>query len=670
MIFVTIDVFQGIKIFSLFFKVWKMTTINGLSNSTSSYVTLNSAHVNNVSSTALSNKQTPTMTTAATKYIQLQSVRPTIANSVATTHATSVVSPAAPQVMNNAVTLPTSSQTPRNPLATNINIPPGMVLTRTSSGQLVLVNGHHTANNTQQPMVTPATRIVTTIAMATNSTLVTTVGKTVSVVAPMNAVSKSEVKVPLTTTNPVNLSQDDMVNVNKCRNFLTTLIKLASTGGQPQETVRNVKTLVQNLIDDKIAPEDFTKQLQTELKSSPQPYLVPFLKKSLPLLRLTMMQQSQVSAVPPAAVVQAANRITSLQFDANKAPASPKPKTVPKVTKPFNKFVRTNVPDIRLPRVSSVGPALKHPSLQTPPPDGPQLQFHAPHPSAVSGAQSSSLTTIKPFTVNPLRGAQKWGATSAIGGGAYKEDDDINDVASMAGVNLLEESARILATNSDLVGTQTRSCEDDSVLNRAVLQKRMSEIASKNPQIQHIHADAIKFLSCAAESRIKDILHKLSGVVCHRMVNFKEEEHYKACGDVKTQLKFLQELDQIEKKKHDEAERDILMRAMKSRSKNDNPEQMRLKERAKEMQQQELEKMQIRNADETARNAIGPRKKRARIDSPMSTTSGLIENHMGTTSRNPTRSRTKRVNLRDLIFVMENEKETCKSTHLYKSYLK
>ena len=54
-----------------------------------------------------------------------------------------------------------------------------------------------------------------------------------------------------------------------------------------------------------------------------------------------------------------------------------------------------------------------------------------------------------------------------------------------------------------------------------------------------------------------------------------------------------------------------------SRSKNDNPEHLRLKERAKEMQQQELEKMQIRNADETARNAIGPRRKKARIDSPL-----------------------------------------------------
>lgn len=41
---------------------------------------------------------------------------------------------------------------------------------------------------------------------------------------------------------------------------------------------------------------------------------------------------------------------------------------------------------------------------------------------------------------------------------------------------------------------------------------------------------------------------------------------------------------------------------------------MRLKQRAKEMQQLEMEKMQIRNADETARNAIGPRRKKPKIE--------------------------------------------------------
>ncbi|KAM7289612.1 zinc finger BED domain-containing protein 4-like [Ixodes scapularis] len=73
----------------------------------------------------------------------------------------------------------------------------------------------------------------------------------------------------------------------KCKNFLSTLIRLASD--QPEQVASNVKGLIQGLIDGTIQPEDFTNQLQKELNSSPQPCLVPFLKKSLPYLRHSLM---------------------------------------------------------------------------------------------------------------------------------------------------------------------------------------------------------------------------------------------------------------------------------------------------------------------------------------------------------------------------------------------
>ena len=116
-----------------------------------------------------------------------------------------------------------------------------------------------------------------------------------------------------------------------------------------------MKALVQNLIDDKISPDEFTKRLQIELKSSPQPYLVPFLEvsincvlersvlqpdfkleflplqKSLPLLRLTMMQQTPGGQVP-VAVAQAALRVSTLNADV-KPPSSPRPKPPAKPTK-------------------------------------------------------------------------------------------------------------------------------------------------------------------------------------------------------------------------------------------------------------------------------------------------------------------------------------------------
>uniref|UniRef100_H2Z377 TAFH domain-containing protein n=1 Tax=Ciona savignyi TaxID=51511 RepID=H2Z377_CIOSA len=134
-----------------------------------------------------------------------------------------------------------------------------MVLTRSSNGQLVLVNGNQMPSTSGQPVISsnlataaPSARVMTTMA-TTSLSSITTVGKPVPVPTAVTQLTKpQETKIPQTKAASITLSQDDIVNVNKCRNFLTTLIKLASTGSQLPVTVRNVKALVQNLIDDKI----------------------------------------------------------------------------------------------------------------------------------------------------------------------------------------------------------------------------------------------------------------------------------------------------------------------------------------------------------------------------------------------------------------------------------
>ena len=54
-------------------------------------------------------------------------------------------------------------------------------------------------------------------------------------------------------------------------------------------------------------------------------------------------------------------------------------------------------------------------------------------------------------------------------------DDDINDVAAMGGVNLAEESQRILGS-TEFVGTQIRSCKDEVFLHMTPLQQRIKQI--------------------------------------------------------------------------------------------------------------------------------------------------------------------------------------------------
>ena len=58
---------------------------------------------------------------------------------------------------------------------------------------------------------------------------------------------------------------------------------------------------MQGLIDGRVEPEVFTTRLQRELNSSPQPCLVPFLKKSLPYLQhsLATRELTIEGVIPP-----------------------------------------------------------------------------------------------------------------------------------------------------------------------------------------------------------------------------------------------------------------------------------------------------------------------------------------------------------------------------------
>lgn len=122
----------------------------------------------------------------------------------------------------------------------------------------------------------------------------------------------------------------------------------------------------------------------------------------------------------------------------------------------------------------------------------------------------------------------------------------------MAGVNLSEESANILATNSGLVGAVTHSCKDEAFLSCALLQRRMLEIGEtrKNifemqhhPESTHLSltrhvllylfssgrrydvtdlgAEVVNYISHATQQRLQNLLEKVSQVAQHKNGNFK-----------------------------------------------------------------------------------------------------------------------------------------------------
>merc|ERR1712029_746130 len=126
------------------------------------------------------------------------------------------------------------------------------------------------------------------------------------------------------------------------------------------------------------------------------------------------------------------------------------------------------------------------------------------------------------------------------------------------------------------------------------------------------------------------------------------EGNYEVSQDIKQQLRFLEELDKMEKKRHEEAERELLLRAAKSRTKTDDPEREKLKAKAKDMQRDEAETIRHQEANRTALEAIGGPKKRK-----FGEVGGGGGAGASGSSNVPVRARTKRVHLRDVMFLME-----------------
>ncbi|TKS77815.1 TFIID subunit 4 RNA polymerase II [Collichthys lucidus] len=664
----------------------------------------------------------------------LQNLRTSVPSTIATTPPAGIRA-IAPQVLAPRLTQPQQN-------IQNIQLPPGMVLVRSESGQLLVIHQQTLAQMQAQsqsqsamtprpaaPTSTPPVQITslqapgasllarpvtpttiikqgspvqTTVTATTtlqrppvlqNTIMVggtaTTPGQplgTPTTVQPGAAATAVTQRVgPLgatgTPVTPTAITAETLENVKKCRNFLSTLIKLASSGKQSSETTANVKELVKNLLEAKIEPEDFTSRLYRELNSSPQPYLVPFLKRSLPALRQmtpdseAFIHQSllpQTSTPAAAAAAAAAASSTALTAVVLRPPlstaattatstAATKTTVISLTQTPHSKpglivpqqqgtIVRPQVTLAQSPLVTLRGQS--HSRIVVGQPQVVKQLQTAVKPTLAPGAKG-----VQVVSQTPLTAAQKIKLKEA-GGGTFRDDDDINDVASMAGVNLSEESARILATNSELVGAVTRSCKDETFLSTSLLTRRALEIGKKFG-VSELGTDVINYISHATQQRLQNLLEKVSQVALQKNTTFKvEDERFEQADDVRAQLKFFEQLDQMEKQRKEEQEREILLKAAK-------------------MQQQELAQIRQREANLTALAAIGPRKKR-KMDSPIrgasaeGSGSGPSQpgGSSGAGSRQFMRQRITRVNLRDLLFCLENERGTSHSQLLYKGFLK
>lgn len=110
----------------------------------------------------------------------------------------------------------------------------------------------------------------------------------------------------------------------------------------------------------------------------------------------------------------------------------------------------------------------------------------------------------------------------------------------------------------------------------------MSFFAVRKFELTDCSLDVMALVSHAVQERLKTLVEKLGCIAEHRQEQFKvchfivigkqktdlflqNNPHYVVYQDVKAQVQFLQELDRIEKKRHEEQEREVLIKAAKVR---------------------------------------------------------------------------------------------------------
>ncbi|XP_054452306.1 transcription initiation factor TFIID subunit 4-like isoform X2 [Anoplopoma fimbria] len=550
---------------------------------------------------------------------------------------------AGPQPVTVAPRLP---QTVSPQLPANIQIPPGMMLICSDGGQLMLVSQQALAQAQQAPRgvtgQTPRILVpqvsgaagnksnekVTVIRMAATpsfhpapvqkTAVVKVIGVTPkpAVVQTLSAVSErgSQPRIQTVVTEtkketPAPVSQATLESVKKCKNFLVTLIKLASSDSRSANMANNVRGLVRSLLEGKLEAEEFTEQLYHELKSTPQPCLVPFLKASTSTGNLVKQPSTVTGQVLSTSqqVIQQPRAVT----------LRPGMTTVVQSKNYISKSSR---------------PIPKHTVVQ-------------------SGKPFAGVFSFKqPFTQEPPRSTTFAFKDSS---GSYKEDDDINDVASMAGVNLREENAQILTT---VVGSVVQSCQDQPFLSPNPVLSRILR-TGQALGVTDVGPEVVALVSHATQECLRGLVEKLTVMAEHRKAALKEDSWHGKVSDVRSQLRFLEEVESLKKKRRDEEERETLLRLARSRSHAEDPQHQQLKQRAKELQQIEEAQLQQREANLTALAAIGPRKKR-----PLEQTESQV-----TLLPRQGVQRVTRVMLRDLLVCMEQDHFLCHSLTLYKA---
>ncbi|CAH2102743.1 unnamed protein product [Euphydryas editha] len=307
------------------------------------------------------------------------------------------------------------------------------------------------------------------------------------VATPVPAISVATI--PTTTSQPqqpTETTQKPLDNTKEnCRNFLVNLLDLSSK--EPKSVKRSVRNLIQELIDAQVEPDEFCDRLERLLNARPESCLIGFLKKSLPLLRQSLVIKelaiegmnppsphvafSVISAPAPQAVVATIN--VPMQ--------KPPPKAGSKIV------VLQNIPVHMKLNVTKVGKTM---------PVNRKSGFTMPTLSS----RLSTVLTVRKSLLKEKENKCTLLFTQPFVYDKMAGDDDINDVAAMGGVNLAEKTHNILGS-TEMIGTQIRSCKDQYLRQREANLTALQDIGPrKKPRLDGPGGAGVSALSSSSSS--------------------------------------------------------------------------------------------------------------------------------------------------------------------------
>uniref|UniRef100_A0A665VNL7 TATA-box binding protein associated factor 4 n=1 Tax=Echeneis naucrates TaxID=173247 RepID=A0A665VNL7_ECHNA len=561
----------------------------------------------------------------------------------------------APQVLAPRLTQPQQN----SPNIQNIQLPTGMVLVRSESGQLLMIHqqtlAQMQAKSQSQSTMTPQPAAPTSTPPVHVTSLQSPGGLLARSVTPTTIIKQTSV-VPTTVTPTTKLQRPPVLQVTALHVYMFAHLmpSVRYTGVKHTMAVKIARCACKTILYKSVITVP-SKDIPPYMPSLKPRFFSFCPQRSLPALRQmtpdseAFIQQSLLIQPNIQPAVTASTALTTVVLQPPHSSA----------TMTVNNTVTTKTTVISLPPTLHSKPGLII-SQQQGTVVRPQVTLAQSPIVTLRGQPQSRIIVGQPQVVKQLQTVPALKQTVIPGAKA---------------VQIVSQSALTAAQKNKL--KEAGSGTFRSVIHSDQCRINISaQIIGKKFGVSELGIDVITYISHATQHRLQNLLEKVSKVAQQKNITLKDERHEQV-SDVRAQLKFFEQLDHMEKQRKEEQEREILLKAAKSRSRQEDPEQLRLKQKAKEMQQQELAQIRQREANLTALAAIGPRKKRkmnspVRGDSAEGSGSGPFQAgaSSGAGSRQFMRQRITRVNLRDLLFCLENERGTSHSHLLYKGFLK